>query len=80
MKTSCIIPDQIPLGVEIQDGNGFVPVSPNAPLPQANASSEGIDCGGSTNAAVRVRALSADMVDAAAGIYTGELTLMVSPI
>ena len=71
---------QIPLDVEIDDGTGFVPVTPNAPLPQDNASSDGIDCGGSSNAAVRVSARSADLVDAAAGVYSGELTLMVSPI
>jgi hypothetical protein len=72
--------EQIPIAVELDDGAGFVPVSPNAPQQKSNASSAGLDCGGGSNASVRVSALSADLVDAAAGVYSGELTLMVAPI
>jgi len=71
---------RIPLMVEVDDGSGFVGAAPNAPALKNNAASNSLDCGGASNASIRVTARASDMQDLQGGVYSGELTLIVAPI
>ncbi len=72
---------ELPFAVDYSDGNGWHNLAAGgAPLPAGNASSTSVDCGGATNASVRVRIQEAALADAEPGSYAGRLTLTVAPI
>ena len=72
---------ELPFAVDYSDGNGWRSLTAGgAPLAAGNASSASMDCGGATNASVRVRIQSETLSNAAPGSYAGRLTLTVAPI
>lgn len=71
----------LPYQVEYDDGTGFVLMSAGGmPLNRANADPGAVDCGGASNAQVRVTVFATDMDVAPVGNYGGTLTLLISPI
>jgi hypothetical protein len=67
--------------VEYDDGTGFVILTAaGAPLNRANADPNATDCGGVSNAQVRVTVFAIDMDAVPVGNYAGTLTLTVAPI
>ncbi|TVS17015.1 MAG: hypothetical protein EA417_08455 [Gammaproteobacteria bacterium] len=72
---------ELPFLVDFSDGNGWRPLAAGgAPLAAGNASSASMDCGGATNASVRVRIQEDTLANAEPGSYAGRLTLTVAPI
>lgn len=70
----------LPVQVEYDDGSGFVPMAPGAVAPKQNADRVSIDCVGGSTAHLRTTVEAADLRNAPAGTYTGEITLIVAPI
>lgn len=72
---------ELPFAVDYSDGNGWRALSAGgAPLAAGNAHSGSIDCGGGSNASVRVRITESVLANAEPGSYAGRLTLTVAPI
>jgi hypothetical protein len=72
--------DTIPLALEYDDGSGYAAMNPLTALTRGNASTGNVDCGGGSNANVRVAARAADMQVALSGAYVGEITFTVAPL
>ncbi|MFU8816370.1 MAG: hypothetical protein ACNA7W_13550 [Pseudomonadales bacterium] len=72
--------EQVGYALEYDDGSGFVPVPANSPVQRGNAESGAVDCGGGSNARIRITAARSDLESVPAGVYSGELTLLVAPM
>lgn len=70
----------VPYVLEYDDGAGFAPQPANTPITRANAHAGAPDCGGASNAAIRVTVGAATLRDAPAGTYADELVLVVAPL
>jgi hypothetical protein len=70
----------LPVQVEYDDGTGLAPMTPGAPAQKQNADRVSIDCIGGSNAQIRTTVEAADLRNAPAGTYAGEITLIVAPI
>lgn len=72
---------ELPFAVDYSDGNGWRALSAGgSALTVGNADAAATDCGGASNASVRVRIDEAVLASAEPGSYAGRLTLTVAPI
>jgi len=70
---------ELPYLVAYDDGNGFVGLSTGLAAAMTGANQNFVDCGGLTNAEVRVTVSGSNMATAAPGVYAGTLTLLIEP-
>ncbi len=74
---------KLPFAVDYSDGSGdgWRPLTAGGvPVAAGNANATATDCGGATNASVRVRIEESVLTSAEPGSYAGRLTLTVAPI
>lgn len=72
---------ELPFAVDYSDGNGWRPLTAGGgPVAAGNAHAGATDCGGMSNASVRVRIEESVLASAEPGSYAGRLTLTVAPI
>ncbi|MCC5888713.1 MAG: hypothetical protein JJT88_19930 [Gammaproteobacteria bacterium] len=72
---------ELPFAVDYSDGSGWRSLTAGgAPVAAGNAHAAATDCGGATNASVRVRIDETVLATAQPGSYAGRLTLTVAPI
>ena len=69
----------LPYLVDYDDGGGYAGLAAGVAAAMTGANSSAADCGGATNARVRVTVSAVDMSTAAPGAYSGTLTLLVAP-
>ena len=72
---------ELPFVVDYSDGSGWRTLTAGGTaLAAGNANAAATDCGGATNASVRVRIEETVLASAEPGSYAGRLTLTVAPI
>lgn len=71
--------DTIAYTVTYDDGSGAAAITTGTPLTGQLGDATATDCGGVDNTTINVSMAEADLQSAAAGTYSGLLTLLVSP-